>query len=238
MFITVRPVVFKTYICNFVCLMLELCSYKPFGLLCSLLYSVLNELLYICNFVCLMLALYSYKPFDLLCSLLYSVLNELRCQMNKPCLNQEELKSLDRVWERCAGMRSRKSSTRSTLSLVSPLNRPPVGPSVHSCLGACLVVSVCRPHSLSLIVEAMVYVADFSPLLFVYLCMTVSVSQSLMPPQEHTAFPLALPPLLAVCPSLCVCLLSMSVSQSLSTTAGSPRAHLHVVGMLRFMTLT
>ena len=44
MFITVRLVVFKTYVCNFVCLMLELCSYKPFGLLCSLSYSVLNEL--------------------------------------------------------------------------------------------------------------------------------------------------------------------------------------------------
>ena len=32
----------------------------------------------------------SYKPFGLLCSLLYSVLKELRCQINKPCLNQEE----------------------------------------------------------------------------------------------------------------------------------------------------
>ena len=44
MFITVRLVVFKTYICNFVNLMLDLSSCKPFGLLCSLLYSVLNEL--------------------------------------------------------------------------------------------------------------------------------------------------------------------------------------------------
>ena len=35
---------FQTYIYNFVCLMLELCLYKPLGLLCSLLYPVLNEL--------------------------------------------------------------------------------------------------------------------------------------------------------------------------------------------------
>ena len=42
MFTSVRLVVFKTYICNSVCLMLELCSYTPFGLLCSLLYSVLS----------------------------------------------------------------------------------------------------------------------------------------------------------------------------------------------------
>ena len=43
-FITVRLVVFKTYVCNFVCLRLGLYSYEPFGLLCSLLYAVLNEL--------------------------------------------------------------------------------------------------------------------------------------------------------------------------------------------------
>ena len=43
MFITVR-LVFKIHVCNLVCLMLELYSYKPFGLLCSSLYSVLNEL--------------------------------------------------------------------------------------------------------------------------------------------------------------------------------------------------
>ena len=29
---------FQIHVCNFVCLMLELCSYKPFGLLCSILY--------------------------------------------------------------------------------------------------------------------------------------------------------------------------------------------------------
>ena len=44
MFITVRLVVFKVHICNFVCLMLGLCLYKPFGLLCSWLDSASNVL--------------------------------------------------------------------------------------------------------------------------------------------------------------------------------------------------
>ena len=44
MFITVRLVVFKIHVCNSVCLMSELCSYRPFGFLCSWSYSALNVL--------------------------------------------------------------------------------------------------------------------------------------------------------------------------------------------------
>ena len=88
--------------------MLELCSYKPFGLLCSLLNSVLNVLWCHVNklclnhslsvILCLMLELCSYKPYGLLCSWLNSVLNVLRCLVNKPCVNQICL-SCDSAWQ-------------------------------------------------------------------------------------------------------------------------------------------